>query len=146
MGLGQDVWETELTTRSERVGVERKEEESVLTSKFLSCIVNGGGGEIHCNQKMSFQTARMWHQATVALVSPSVKQKFSYLPFGVGVLWNGWHRAETTLKLVHLFPPPYNQALAKRIQVDSVGGETENMVLQTLSFRHLCDSYVLNTQ
>lgn len=46
-------------TRSEQVGVKRKEEESVLTSKFLCCIVNGARGEVDCNQKMSFQTARM---------------------------------------------------------------------------------------
>lgn len=32
----------------------KKEEESVLTSKFLVCIVIGWGGVIHCNDKMSF--------------------------------------------------------------------------------------------
>lgn len=43
---------------SEQVDVRRKKKKCMLTSKFLSCMVDVGG-KIHCNQKISFGTRQL---------------------------------------------------------------------------------------
>lgn len=58
---------------NEQVDVRRKEKEKVLTFKFVTCMVDGGGSSLQSKDEFTHQTAKMLHQVTLALVFPSVK-------------------------------------------------------------------------